>query len=389
MNTTPLTTKHDRINPRFRTVALIGPYGAVCGVAEFNRFFSEALRAKDIQVTHLANRFSPRYPDHTLYDDTPNITRVFGTGHSPKEEQSFDTAAVVKTVLDSGAKICYLNYQDYLYPDKAGLYRALAQLASRGVALHLIIHDTCLPQDMPYGAFRGIVCPSQQVRSNRFPTAARTTVIPMGVPQFEPHDRNKLREELLLGVPENHIITTFGLGRSNNEEVLAAADAASASLKRTETNPIAVQMIFANMDDYAHAVEKWADKDNVFLQGGYQEDFRLAYYLQASDAVVINYPDITHYATSSALRFAVGAGCVVLAKDNNWMADVTDRNLFLPFVSSTGLKSLVSQLESLFGSENSLAAAKSMAVRNGAAYARENSWARVVEQHIEMWRRTV
>ncbi len=389
MNPTPVTVTPNRLSPRFRTVALIGPYGAVCGVAEFNRFFSEALRATGIQVVHLANRFSSGYKNHTLYDDVPNIKRVFGTGHAPKEEWVFDTAEVVKSVVESGAKICYLNFQDYLYPDKAGLYRALAQIASKGIALHLMIHDTCLPSDLPYGVFRGIVCPSAQIKSNRFPTAARVIVIPMGVPSFKAQDRDALREDLILGTPKNHILTTFGLGRTNNQEVLEAADAASQSLKRPEDNPLLVQMIFANTDDYAHAVEKWADKDNVILQGGYQEDFRLAAYIQAGDAVVINYPDITHYATSSALRFAVGAGSVILARDNNWMADVRDRNLFLPFTGNNGLKSLVSQLETLFASDNSLAAAKSMATRNGESYARENSWGRVVERHMDMWRRTV
>lgn len=366
------------------TVAIIGPYGTACGVAEYGRFFTEALERAGFTVTLFANRFASGYRSHGLYDDRASF-KVFGTGHAPAEERSFNANEVIEQVLATNARVCYINYQDYLYPDKQGLYLALARLASKGVALYCILHDTCLPQNFPFELFRGIVVPSVQLKSARFPTAAKVFIIPQGVPIFPKKDRNELRKDLCLCEPHELMITTFGLGRSDNKEVFKAAAIATQTLNLdAERNPIYTQMIFAKEEDLYKANEDFGGAYSVYLNAGYLEDFKLAAYIQASDAVILNYPPLLgQYATSSALRFALGAGSLIFARQSNWFADVKDAGLFIPFDS---VSSLATQLALTFQSDASRRAAEIKLARCSANYCKQNSWDAIVQQHAKMWK---
>lgn len=366
------------------TIGIIGPFGAICGVAEYQRFFVEALNRQNFMPVMIANRFNGGYKSHGLYDGTPCF-RLFGTGHAPESERSFDSKAAVTALLDAGVRVCYLNYQDYLYPDKRGLFDALARLAAKGVALYLIIHDTCLPPNFPFGLFKTIVVHSELMKSARFPTAAKVAVIPQGVPVFPVADRAKLRQDLVLCEANDLMITTFGLGRSNNVEVLKASKLATETLKRdSERNPIYVQMIFAKEEDMQTTNEQIGDDYAVYLNGGYMEDFKLAAYIQASDAVVLNYPQIPQYSTSSALRFALGNNALVFARQTNWFADVKDEGLYIPFDS---VNSLGNQLASVFASDNSRKAAELKVARTTANYVKNHSWDETAKAHIALWKR--
>lgn len=341
------------MEPKNKRIAIIGPYGAICGVSEYQRFLVEAFERAGVDVTVLANRFSSGYKSCGLHDER-QVCRVFGTGHAPAEERFFEIKPALDAVLAANAKVCYLNYQDYLYPDKAGLFQTLSSLAAKGVALYLIVHDTCLPQHFPFSLFRGIITPSEQVRSNRYPTAGKVHCIPQGIPVFPQKDKAALRKDLVLCDEKDLMITTFGLGRTNNAEVLKAAKDASKIMLLPEDHPIFVQMLFAAEDDFHVANEAFSGEYSVYLNGGYLEDYKLADYIQASDAVVINYPQITQYATSSALRFALGTGSLVFARQSNWFADVKNLGLYIPFDS---VPSLTTQLVHTFQSEESRRAA--------------------------------
>lgn len=371
------------MNPSLRNkeIAIIGPLGAICGVAEYQREFGNALARAGHAVTHIANRFCSAYPSNGC--DHFEGERLFDTGHAGKTAK-FDADAVTVAVARCKARVVYLNYQDYLFPDKAGLYRALGTLAARGVSLMLLTHDTCWPANFPFHLFRGIFVHSQAMVSARFPTAAKVAIVPQGVPVFPPQDRVKLRENLALCAADNLMVSSFGLGRALNKEILAAANQASKVLALPEGREIQVQMLFAREEDFQQANEDFGSAPNVWLNGGYMEAGKLAQYLQAGDAVVLNYPQVSAGVTSSALRFALGAGCLVFARDNNWVADVRRSSLFIPFDS---VNSLATQLAATFGSANARKAAEQKVARFRAGYVKEYNWDAIVAKHHELWRK--
>ena len=286
-------------------LALISPWGTICGVSEMAHFLVQALEARGHQFTIFANQFAGEYQSAGIRLDTVHTHRIFGTGFAPegldfdptKYNREFDLKRFAEIFTAERPDVVLLNYQDFLYPDKKRLNGALQLARDCGTKTVLLLHDDCVSRDLATGVFDHIVCPP----SIEF---LRAVTIDQGIPEFG---------EMVPAAPDSYWwISCFGLGRNKTAALQAVVREINEG--RLLRYPLKLQISAAKPLDLT-------EDDYTTILPGYVPERVLASRLHASHACVIWYPDLAGRSTSSAFRFAVGSKVPIICNRSNWVAD--------------------------------------------------------------------
>lgn len=338
-------------------IALLTTWNAVCGVSEYGYFLTEALRARGHEVTIIANTFGGGLVQHNARRDDGNVHRLFDTGFTKEAGKvpQFPADKIYDLLQETKTTVLLVSYQDYLFPCKREFNALIQRFTEQpGNRSYMAFHDTCFGPDVNYGLFTGCVLPSKQWQVFP-PNARRTYYIGQGIPEFGElsFDRELYRKERVLPtlekparatLPYGYLLSSFGLGRCMVEKVLGITE----YINQYNLLPKPINLLVSvaqpsQYGDYDAMVSKYK---SLFISKGYLEPLRLAQMIYASDAAVIWYPEIGHKATSSALRFAIGAKTPTIASLNGWTKDMAGTGAWLEVLDGTadGMKAAIINL---------------------------------------------
>lgn len=302
-------------------IGFVSSWNTVCGVANYGQFLVNALRDKGHQVKIFAQN-----DDCEEIIEKENV-RCFRTGQwlnknkeclpamYAKEEYFFDLDLFLDNSED--CDIFHLNYQDFLYPGKEGLYRAIANTIDKGKKWFVSFHDNCIHQYFPFDSMTKIFVHTQEFA--KMLNKKNILVIPHGIyvypEKFTPLWNPK--------IDPNHIFASFGLGRNNYREVFQVLK----ELKEQKYDDLFYIIhcpIPANVVEIRKIVEEIEfDKNSYYIYEKFYNNVNvLITLLRFAKIIIFNYPESYNYTTSSAIRLAISADRNIVCNNNNWFRDL-------------------------------------------------------------------
>jgi glycosyltransferase involved in cell wall biosynthesis len=369
-------------------VALVGTYPPRrCGIATFTRDLERAMGKADERVTPVILAVTDpggkhEYPETVKYEIRQAIKGDYARA---AEFVNYDNVGLVSVQHEYG-----------IFGGDDGAY-ILDFLSTLRVPAMVTLH-TVLKSPSP--SQRSIVqqlskrsaglivlsrIAAELLQSSYAIDAEQIHMIPHGIPQMQPVDRELLKSDF--GVSERRMLLTFGLlGPSKGVETVIRA--LPALLERFPdivyfvvgaTHPSIVKR---HGEAYRSTLEQQAEKlgvrDHVVFHNQFVTTEDLCRYLQAADIFISPYLNEAQV-TSGALSYAMGAGCAAVSTPY-WHAQelLSDgRGRLFPFGDS---KELSATLEALLQSPEELARVRQAAYE----FTRSMVWPQVGKAHLDL-----
>ena len=293
-----------------KRIGIITSWNAVCGVSEFANFLVEALEKRGHTFEIFANLFAGDYEKipEEVRKDGPNVSRVFETGFNPDpyNRQFFDVIEIEATIVSKKLEIIFLNYQDFLFPNKPALNIIIEFCKNNGVKTFILTHDSCISPELNVSDCTHIVF-SPAVW--QFQAHSKALNIDQGIPELE-------FKRCTLPDSWNHewTLSCFGMGRNRVDKLVSVIE--NVNEEKLLDKPLALELS-CRKGHY----QEYKKHPYVRLAPGYLPAQKLSYQISCTDAVVIWYPDIAQQANSSAFRFAVGSRVPIICNNSSWVSD--------------------------------------------------------------------
>lgn len=344
-------------------IGLITTWNTVCGIAEYSRALTAALRSRGHTVVILGNY--PVNPVPGAADDGA-VYRFFYTGWH--RERGADGDLAEQLVAAQALDLVHLQYQNFIYP--AELFPVFRRLAGR-VPLVVTFHDPCVPPEFPRDcAARAIVHSAVTLRMLAWPAA----VIPMGIHDFPAPPVAEAKRRL--GIASQHVLCSVGLGRTDYRVVLPVLR------DLVPRYPDLLWMVLGPegyIEAVRHTAREMGVEAHVRLAGGFFPLQQLIDRMHAADMTVFCFPESgVEGVSSSSCRLGVAARRPAILTDVGWTRDLPDE-LKVPHSDAGALRDRVVRLF-----ED--AAFRQAILMRQERLIREDGWARAAERHEAVYR---
>jgi glycosyltransferase involved in cell wall biosynthesis len=370
-----------------RRIALVGTYPPRrCGIATFTRDLAAGLGAADEQVRPMAV---------AVTDGGGPYEYPAEVGYEIRQGTKGDYARAAELINYKDVRWVSLQHEYGIFGGDDGAYILDLLSALRVptvVTLHTVLENPSdsqrtIVQKMAKAA--RLVVMSQvasDLLARRYELRGEGVhMIPHGIPDMAPRDRNELKARF--GVGGHRMLLTFGLLGPNKgiETVIRALPAIVAACPDLvyfvvgATHPAVVRH---NGEAYRTTLEREAERlgvrDHVVFRDQYVTTDELCDYLQATDVFVSPYLNEAQV-TSGALSYAMGAGAAVVSTPY-WHAKellAEGRGRLFPFADSAALATTII---SLMETPGDLRRVGNLAYE----FTRTFTWSRVGEQYLRL-----
>lgn len=248
-------------------IGLVTSWHERCGISSYSEDLVAGLEKKGVEVKVCAN-----YPKDQLLIDEPFVKRLW---HCPfmTHKESADTLGMFHYLED--CDLIHIQFETSLYHPSwfPRFVRNFKDFSPRKIVLTM--HSSGMWSDMDTSLIDHFI--------THEPMGWSQSVIPMGVQFFE--DINNFDPTL---------ITSFGLGRNNDELIKAA-------IENTEFK-----------FEPSYGSNNWLSKDELIKN------------LNRGIAVCLLYPTVGANVSSSAATLALGCSRPIFVTDTNWFRHVRD-----------------------------------------------------------------
>jgi glycosyltransferase involved in cell wall biosynthesis len=369
------------LNKPARKLAMVTTWDSRCGIAEYSRYFIEALAQQhgDFAIEVLSPSVEHIWPKNDIvntvcWEQRPStdLSRLRAT----LLEDDFDIvhfqfnfgffelphfAALLESLKDAGLKVIITFHSTADIPEPSGPI-SLKTIANslRGVDL-LLVHS-----------------PYDEKRLAEFGLQENVRIFPHGNIIYPMEDRS-LRQKW--GINLDPVIGTFGflLPHKGIIELLEAI--AILRLEYPEIGLMAQCALHQNSisRDFEGVVKQRIRElnlsDAVLMSTNFLEPEEAMLFLQLTDIIVLPYKD-TRESSSASVRFALGSGRPVITTKNKIFSDVTKSTLQVESASPRDLANAIRKLLKDFSLADRLA-------QHAARQIETTSWQRVSKLYVE------
>lgn len=285
-------------------IGLFSSYGMKCGIAQYNLSLCLALQTLGHSVTIFGNQIETVRPDRRWLiamegsGEHIDVVRCFNAG-AWSETGDFDYQLIFQELEQREIKLIIMQYQNGIFHDQ-NLIRLFLYCKQKEIEVIVSFHDSCIGPQFPFGLVEHYVC----THSRLMPLINNCYYIPHGAPAPVRESKELLKQRYNY---RGTIVSTFGLGRTDYKLISAiAAELGYQFLVIDSTNSCLI--------DGAHIIyrNEWMQLDQLLLN------------LASADAIVLWYPEIDAYVSSSAVCQALATLRPVIVNDVGWFRDIPD-----------------------------------------------------------------
>jgi hypothetical protein len=273
-----------------------------CGIAEYNLSLYDALKQLGHTVTIFANRRDTVRPDRkpyiaeTILDERAEVVPCFNAG-AWSESLDFDYPFLFAELEKRQIELIIVQYQNGIFhpPNLRPLFEHCKE---KNIQVIVSFHDSFFGP-FPFDLVEHYVCTHSRMKQ-----ILNSHYIPHGIPAPINDPKDVLKQRFGY---DGTVVTTFGLGRTDYRlisEVAGELHYRFAVIDSADSCRIGGEHVIH--------IRNWLSKEQLLMRLG------------ASDVIVLWYPEIDAYVSSSAISLALASLRPVIVNDVNWFRDIPD-----------------------------------------------------------------